>query len=61
MKTTTTTCIDMNCACVEINHLGTLSLKDSNGDFVYITGISPEQWAKAMDLEQFKARLPEFV
>ena len=61
MQTTTSICHNINCASVDITAIGTLTLKDNNGDYIHITGISPEQWAKAMDLEQFKARLPEFV
>ena len=61
MQTTTSICHNINCATVDISASGTLTVKDNNGDFIHLMGISPEQWAKALDLEQFKARLPEFV
>lgn len=61
MHTTVTTTIAVSPKTISLLEGGMLVIDDNDGQTIYITGISPEQWVNAYSLEIAGARLPEFV
>ena len=62
MITTTATTIQVNAESVTLSANGTLIVRDTDGNAVYLIGVTAEQWVRGLDFEGLnKPQLPALV